>query len=302
MNLSDKKKDIFYILIIGVLSLLIIYQYIRYGDQQQKIALELQGKEYELVKTFSQLDSLSGELGDRIEEIDALGGDVDSLKVLQAQLIRDKRDLQRGKRLSEERYAQLQDRLEGFTELLKKKDQELVELRKVNDVLLTENIELKTQEVALKGQIKDLSYERAILEKKVEKAGDLVLDDIQFAAVANNGKEFSGDKLKVRQLRKLKIGLRVEPNEFAKVGPKTIYAKIIEPTGSTMYNQDDGSGTFTIDGEEVFFSAKKEFLFDNTGQDLNLIFTKGSLYTKGKYTVEFYSESQLLATETFIAL
>ena len=95
-------------------------------------------------------------------------------------------------------------------------------------------------------------------------------------------------------------------NEIAVNGPRTVYLRVVTPTGVVMGNAASGSGKF-IDPEkknEVMFSSKKEFTYTGSQQDdIHLEYEEPNVKTfpEGEYTIEIYID-KMLASQTKVAL
>ena len=291
------------VLIVAVLVILAIINGIQYymALQSEKKNKELiESKELKLVATYAQLDSISGQLNLKIQEIEKLGGNIDSLLIIKEQLEREKDELKLSRNLAQERYNKIRDKIEGYESLLKRKDEEIVKLKEVNKALLSENINLKTEKNELNQEISSLQVERGKLQEKINVAATLNTENISFFAINDRGKVRDGDEFKTKQLDKLRISFNIEDNPLAEVGAKNIILRIIEPEGSALYNVAAGSGTFDFNGEEVFFTSSKEILFDNSNQLVSFEYEKGSEFKKGRHKVELYSEGALIGQGYFI--
>ena len=88
-------------------------------------------------------------------------------------------------------------------------------------------------------------------------------------------------------------------NEVAAKETKEIMMRLIEPDGSALYNLQTGSGTFTLNGEETFYTAKRDIVFDNTQQPVSFVYSKGAEYKRGLHTIEIYAEGYLIGKTTF---
>ncbi len=291
------------VLIVAVLVILAIINGIQYymAVKSEKRNREIiESKELQLVATYAKYDSISGQLEMKIREIERLGGDIDSLLIIKEQLEREKNELKLSRNLAQERYNKIRDKIEGYESLLKRKDEEISKLKEVNEALLSENIDLKTQKNELNQEINSLQAERGELQEKISVAATLNTENLQFFAINRRGKERDGDEFKVKQLDKLRITFNIEENALAEVGAKNIIMRIIEPEGSALYNVAAGSGTFQHNGEEIFYTASKEILFDNSNQLVTFEYEKGSEFKKGLHKVEFYAEGTLIGQDQFI--
>jgi hypothetical protein len=75
--------------------------------------------------------------------------------------------------------------------------------------------------------------------------------------------------------------------------------RLIEPDGSALYNLSTGSGTFMLNGEETFYTAKRDIVFDNTQQAVSFVYSKGAEYKRGLHTIEIYADGHQIGKTTF---
>jgi hypothetical protein len=66
-----------------------------------------------------------------------------------------------------------------------------------------------------------------------------------------------------------------------------------------LFDVARGSGTFELDGKETFYTEKQEILFDNTQQQVNFLYEKGSEYLPGRYVMELYTDGYLMGSKSF---
>jgi hypothetical protein len=104
---------------------------------------------------------------------------------------------------------------------------------------------------------------------------------------------------RARQVDKIKITFNLAKNDVAPKGTRDIMMRLIEPDGSALFNLALGSGTFMVNGEETYYTAKREIVFDNTQQPVSFVYSKGADYKKGKHTVELYADGFIIGTTNF---
>ena len=87
---------------------------------------------------MQRLNEISTELNQKIVEIQKLGGDITELQKAKDEI---EKELKRTRRANGQVIKELKDRVEGYEELLKLKDEELiVNLQKELDVLKSQKI------------------------------------------------------------------------------------------------------------------------------------------------------------------
>ena len=193
-----------------------------------------------------------------------------------------------------------------------KKEREL--MRKKNaqyeeqiDQLLLENKELTAKKAQLEEELTVVSKDRDNFKNKAEIGAKLKAEYVQIKALRDR---MMSDGMKetgmAKRTKKLDVSFSVLKNEIAVNGPRTVYLRVVTPTGLVMGNAASGSGKF-IDPEkknEVMFSSKKEFTYTGSQQDdIHLEYEEPNVKTfpEGEYTIEIYID-KMLASQTKVAL
>jgi uncharacterized membrane-anchored protein YhcB (DUF1043 family) len=253
----------------------------------------------ELSKAKIQLDSLSQELNVRIDEVKRLGGDVQALEEIKGQLEKDKARLLRDKRSDVALIAEYKEKVETYTMLLRKKDDEIRKLKGVNEELLSENTGLKQKQNVLSDSIVGIEKEKADLRQKVSIASALKAENLLINAISDKGKERDGGEYKARQLEKIKVIFNLAENKLARIEGKNIYMRLVEPDGTVLSDPNAGEGSFNFEGNETAYTARQDILFDNTRQQVSFVWGKGSAYKTGRHTVELYADGFLIGKGYF---
>ncbi|WP_200976223.1 hypothetical protein [Echinicola sp. 20G] len=291
---NEKGKNI----LIIVLILLVIFSgvklYLDSVDKTQKTE-EILILSEENNNLNLRIDSMAYQLDLRINEIKKLGGNVDSLVVLKEQLLQE-RNTERNRSAAE--ISALNKKIDSFSGVLTEKDQEITRLKQVNEQLFTENQDLKTSKAEIEDSIVQLNLKQEELEEKVNIAQKLHAENIVVAAVNNKGREREGS-FRNRQLEKLKISFDISENKVAEPGTKDIYVQVVAPNNQVIFDIAKGSGTFSIDGREEFYTAKQDILFDNTKKRLIYLYQKETEYPEGVYEVKIYSEGFNIGNKSF---
>lgn len=258
----------------------------------------LKERNAELMIAYSRLDSIGTEMQAKIIEIEQLGGNIDTLQMIQDSLETEKADLLAYRDRSYKEIARLKGRVEGYRELLVMKDTEIAELKKVNQNLVVENTELKTERNQLNRTIREARATEEKLTEKVQIASRLEAENISVAAVATNGRTRENE-FRSRQIEKLKVEFNIAKNDVAPVSGKEILMRIIDDNDNVLFDVARGSGTFVLEGQETFYTAKQEILFDNTQQVVSFLYDKGSEYLPGRYVMELYTDGYRMGSKSF---
>ena len=289
-----KDKKLIYILSVIIIIFIIVFSFLTYDNyQKEKIRIKQQT---ELDELYLDLDSVSNVLNDKILTISQLGGDIDSLLILKENIEIEKREFRN------RAYAQinrLQGKVEGYRELLLAQDEEIEKLKKLNEQLFVENREQKVEINTLNVKIKNINKSNEELEEQIKIAGRLEIKDFEIVGVFRNGST-KINSFKNRSLDKLIINFTVLENSLSKIEVLDIYLRIIKPSGQVLYDISKGSGSFTFDKRELFYSTKDEILIDRSEMTYNLEYVKSEEFNKGEYQVILYTNNYEIGRGEFI--
>ena len=293
---SGKNKTI---IIIALLSIIVIIQGVKiYLDSQDNAVLTEQkaNVEEDLAGTMLRLKEIQTELDQKIVEIKKLGGDISDLQKAKGEIdVQLKRNVAR----SSKAIKELKDRVEGYEELLKIKDEEIEKLKSVNKELFSENKQLKTQKNVLNDSINRLATTKDALATKVAIASQLKAENLSVLAVNGKGKERESP-FKNKQVEKLKVEFNLAENKVAPIEGKKIMIRIVDENNQVLFDVARGSGTFMLNNKEEFYTSTQEILFDNTRQKLTFLYEKGSDYSSGNYTIEIYTDGYQIGLTRFV--
>ncbi|MEM7297015.1 MAG: chromosome segregation protein SMC [Bacteroidota bacterium] len=290
-----KNRTPIFIIVTFVLLAAVIFFYMR----SQRLEEEKARQQQEISETYLKLDSVSNELDIRIETIRELGGEIDTLEVLKAQLEADKKQLLVDAQYQRGRITRLNNRVDGYKELLLVKDQEIEQLKVLNEELTEENTTLKEEKNQLSESIQQLEQNKQDLADKVALASRLELSGMQINAINSNGKERDGGSYRNRHIAQLKIQFTVLENEIAPIEGKDLLLRVVAPDGNVLFDVTRGSGSFTFENREMFYTAKQEILYDRNSQQVSFLYDKGSEYAIGQHSVEVYTDDYLMGKGSF---
>jgi cell division protein FtsL len=220
--------------------------------------------------------------------------------------------------------TELEDRAYKLDSLLKTKNLTVAQLRSARaelnslralvnklrariDSLSTANAGLQT-EVATRDQtIEEERMARTAVEQERDAANDKVKAGSVLRAgsfvvktyrVKGSGKETEGTKAK--NVDHVRVCFELQENAIAPTGPKDVQMRVVGPNGTTLYIEDEGSGTFNMTtGEQTRYTAKTTVNYQNKALPTCITFNKGSDFDAGNYTVEVYSDGTKIGNSTF---
>ncbi|MEL6558605.1 MAG: chromosome segregation protein SMC [Bacteroidota bacterium] len=295
---KDPKSNMGLVIALIIVILLAAATGVYFFLKGERLAEEKADTEKELQQAYYDLDSIGSQLDEKILTIRQLGGDVDSLVAVKAELENEKSRLRRREINQTNQIKALKERVGGYKELLVAKDEEIKKLEEMNTELVAENTELKDTKNKLSQTISDLNNEKTELQEQVAAASQLKLEDFMVYAVNKRGKEYKNE-FRNRQIEQIKIQFSLAENKVAPIEGKEIILRVLGIDNNVLFDVTRGSGTFTLDGREEFFTAKQEVLYDRNKQQVIFLYDKGSDYDKGVYKVEVYTDQYLIGKGNF---
>ncbi|WP_299700956.1 hypothetical protein [uncultured Pontibacter sp.] len=309
MNSSEKRSNR-KLLISGLLVILIsingILLYMNYQkkEKNEEQAEVIRVKDKELENQIKVYEALKADFERQSQELQAMGLENDSLEAQIASISSDLTEL-RGFRKSSYSLAdqrRFRDRAQAFEQQLKVKDEQIASLKQDNEVLFTENTSLKTTQNRLSDSLTTMKSTNQSLVEKVKVASRLEAQRLNINVVNKRGRELDDkdNEFRAKNAEKIRVSFNLAKNDVAPREPKTIYMRLIEPDGAALYNLSTGSGSFEIDGEDMYYTAKRDIVFDNTGQQVSFVYAKNAEYKKGQHTIELYADGYLIGSTNFV--
>ncbi|MBD2754501.1 hypothetical protein [Spirosoma validum] len=283
------------LIILAALNVLLLYFYYQERQDNKTKDATIAAKTEEVLVAKTKLDSISAQLDAKIAEIQRLGGSVDSLMKVKAQLEVDKRELRNVSSFDSKKYNQ---KIRNYEALLTQKDQEIARLKEENGILTARNDSLSQENNTLKGERQSLSdsvvavtSKNQELAEKVTIAAALRAESITVDAINKRGKEKDGGSYKAKKIDKIKVSVRLAPNGLAKQEEKELYLRILDASGAVVSDMATGSGEFTYNYQGMIYTAKQNFTFDNSRQQVDFVYGRGGQrFNEGKHTIEIYCE------------
>lgn len=285
--------------VLAALNLLLLYFYYQERQDNKTKDATIAAKTEEVLVARHQLDSISAQLDAKIVEIQRLGGSVDSLMRVKTQLEVDKRELKTASaNISSFDSKKYNQKIRNYQNLLAQKDQEIARLKeengiltKQNEALTEENSGLKAERQTLSDSVVSVAAQNRELAEKVTIAAALRAESVTVNGLNARGKETDGGTYKAKRAEKVHVSVLLAPNGLAKQDEKTVYMRIVDPSGAVISDLATGSGEFTYNNQGMIYTVMQRFNFDNSRQHIDFYYGRGGQrFNEGKHTVEIYCE------------
>lgn len=255
-------------------------------------------KEAEIEAHVASIDSLNNDIQVKIDSLESLGEDVTELKVIQADLHSQVKNLKRNNITLRRSKKKLEAQVRGYAQMLKLKDAKIESLSLTvtaqGDLIQEKNETIIRKDLDLEEHKKELADQSELIElAKVIKA-----DKFQISSVKNSKAKIKS-VYKAKDLATMQISFELLPNEVADVETKKVYVQIKEPSGNTIYDLSTGGGEFDFEGGSLFYTKELEVLYERSGKKVIFSFAASQPYKSGRNTIEVYTDGHLIGKTGF---
>lgn len=201
-------------------------------------------------------------------------------------------ELKNQKTKSAAEIKKLKDEISTLRNLLRHYVEEINRLNQENQVLRNENAEIKDQNQQLTSRVQETTRRNEVLNERMTLAEKLNVTGLNLMALNKKGKQ----EKKVQKARQLRVTFTIPQNNSTPVGEKSIYLRIVSPSGQLLGN----GGSFSFEGATLQATAKKvvEYAGEEIG-GVTIYWDVDTALTPGTYTVELFADNYRLVSRSF---
>lgn len=177
-------------------------------------------------------------------------------------------------------------------ELRKSNQRNLTKIQELEETLsffTTENTNLKNTNNELLGKLEKLEARNTILEKKVEIASVLKVDNI-FVIGEKKSKNGKYVPAKVKKADRLFVTFDLLENKIAEEGEKTLYIRVLDSKGKLVENGESGSFPNIEKNITIPYTQKVAINYTNNKQKVTFPIEINKDQIKGEYSFEVYCD------------
>ena len=202
--------------------------------------------------------------------------------------------LQKTEATNRAKIRQYEQELGTLRSIMKGYIRQIDSLNTLNTSLRNEATAARREAQESKRQYEDLRSTTDELSK-IASAG-AVVKGRGFNLVAINESNKVTDRSS--RARKLRACMSLIENSIAERGWRTIYIRVKGPDDILM--TDDTGKVFVCDSEQMIYSALREVDYQGEEVEICIYFASSENFSKGKYTVEYYTEETKLGTAEMV--
>ncbi|MBD5234031.1 MAG: hypothetical protein HDS65_07635 [Bacteroidales bacterium] len=236
-------------------------------------------EQFENSRRYITDDSIKRELNDKYE-------------AARIQVEKLQQELANQKNKSAAEIAKLRGEIDTLRALLRHYVEEIDRLNKENEALRNENTQVKEQNRKLSLQVNETTRKNEVLSERMTLAERLNVTGLSLSALNKKGKT----EKKVSKAVQLVASFTIPQNNSTPVGEKTIYMRIISPSGQLLGN----GGRFSFEGGSVECTAKKVIEYE--GEEIGgikIYYDVDTPLIAGDYTVELFADNFRLTSRHF---
>ncbi|MBR5349853.1 MAG: hypothetical protein IK124_01300 [Prevotella sp.] len=168
---------------------------------------------------------------------------------------------------------------------------EIDSLNRLNENLAAENTRVRGQYEEATRQIENLNTEKSSLSEKVAIAAQLDATGISMSLKDKKGKSTN----KVDKAKNIQINFNIAKNVTASNGIRTLYVRIMTPTGGVLTN----GGTFNYENKNLQYSMKKGIEYTGNETPVSMYWNVAEFLSAGSYKVSIFADGQMIGSRSF---
>lgn len=200
-------------------------------------------------------------------------------------------ELRKTKKDDAAEIMRLKKELATLREILRNYVMQIDSLNRLNQQLNQENENLRTQNVQAQQHITSLTTEKETLSEQVSIASQL--DATGVTAIGKNKKGKAVKKIK--DVRNFQISFSISRNVTAKTGMKSIYVRLLTPTGEVLTQ----GGTFPYENRQLEYSIRKDIEYTGEEQSVTVYWDVAQTLLAGTYRADIFADGSRIGGTTF---
>lgn len=251
---------------------------------EEMMAIEKERVEDEFVELTYQFDGYTTTIRN-----DSLLRELDREKARVQELLQ---ELRNTRTTNARRIQELRDELSSVRKVMMHLISQIDSLNTENQVLRTENTQIRRQFEETSQTVRDLSIERENLTEIVNRASKMEVVSCNLTTLNDRNRRTS----LFSRISTLQFDYTIAKNITVQPGMKVMYVRITQPDGELMGNPGQ---VFSFENQKIGYTMKKEYEF--TGESLDdVIFWKVDEPLQiGTYLTEFFTDGFLVGSFNF---
>ena len=203
------------------------------------------------------------------------------------------KELRETKATDAKKIQELKDELASVREIMMHLVAQIDSLNTENQMLRSENTEIKMKYEASSQTVEQLSKEKENLNEVVTRASKMEV--VGFSVVTLNDKNKKTNLFS--RIAFLEFDYTIAKNITAKTGHKLMYLRITRPDGEVLIKSS--GNVFPFENKNISYSAKKDYEYGGEAHEDVLYWKVEEILQPGSYRAEFFTDGYLVGSFTF---
>ncbi|MCB9225047.1 MAG: hypothetical protein R2780_05415 [Crocinitomicaceae bacterium] len=226
---------------------------------------------------------------------DSINAQKDRIKTLMSEL----EDAKGDKAAYASKVYKLQKETDVLRSIMKDYIRTIDSLNVANGVLTESLAETMENLDKTQSSLNNMTEERDQLSDKVNKGSKLVAFGFTTTGIKEKGSGSYKEMTRASGCTHIRSCFTVGDNAIASPGDKTIYMRIITPSG-TVLNSSQSNTLKTEGGQSLLYSDKKVINYQNQATDLCVFYKLTEEIAKGNYSAQIYADGVLIGSDNFV--
>ena len=200
-------------------------------------------------------------------------------------------ELRKTKKDDAAEIMRLKKELATLREILRNYVMQIDSINRLNQQLNQENENLRTQNVQAQQHITRLTTEKETLSEQVSIASQLDATGVTAIGKYKKGKAVK----KIKDVRNFQISFSISRNVTAKTGMKSIYVRLLTPTGEVLTQ----GGTFPYENRQLEYSIRKDIEYTGEELSVTVYWDVAQTLLAGTYRADIFADGSRIGGTTF---
>ena len=296
---EKRKLHVFYLSIIGVLTLVCALLTWQFFDQKTRI----ETIEKERIVYVEKSNSLQNDLSQLKSEYENLQTSDKKMRADLDEKIKQIEEMQiEAEKHKGDSYVimKLEKEAETLRKIMKHFVQQLDSLGRLNKVIVAQKDKVEKDLLKEKDKTADLNKQKEDLTNTVNLGSILKASGIKITGVrykSGGKKELATTSAK--RVEKIKITFTLGANLIAKKGDRTVYVRIVTPDGKELSKSTDESNTFKYNNSRGYYAAKSVVTYDNDDKNVTVYTAKTDIkFVPGEYLIEITTDDVVVGNSS----
>lgn len=243
------------------------------------------------VELQDELDGLLAEYNMVKLEYDSILHTQDSIIIAKAteieQLIRRQAD-----------YYRIRRDLNNLREITQTYVHEIDSLYTVNEVLRTENVQMREEIQIVQQRSQELAEDREELSEKVELGAALRAHQIQADAIRIRGRGREAETDRASRAEQIRVHFNIGANPLAQAGNHNVYLRVAGPDNAILRLSDADAYAFIHNTDTLQYSSKEVLNYQNQDTQMSIYWPRVNEFEPGLYQISLYTDDTKLGETT----